>query len=123
MIRSAVKAALLAVLCAAPFGVAAQDVASASGAVLRVLDKTSGDAKDLDVARGQMVREGRLEIAMMDCRYPAGNPSGNAYAALEISEVGKDGLLFSGWMIASSPALSALEHQRYDVWVIRCTTS
>lgn len=110
-----------AVLCAGPL--AAQDVASASGAVLRVLDKTSGDAKDLEVLRGQMVREGRLQIAMQDCRYPAGNPSGNAYAALEITEVDKDGVLFSGWMIASSPALSALEHQRYDVWVIRCITS
>ena len=66
---------------------------------------------------------GSLQIVMKECRYPAGNPSGNAYAALEISENGKEGVLFSGWMIASAPALSALEHQRYDVWVIRCTTS
>lgn len=29
--------------------------------------------------------------------------------------------LFSGWMFASSPGLSALEHPVYDVWVIRCT--
>jgi len=25
-------------------------------------------------------------------------------------------------MIASSPALNALDHPRYDVWVMRCTT-
>lgn len=121
MVRSVLLSIGVALVCAAP--VVAQEVASASGAVLRVLDKTSGDAKDLDVQRGQMIREGRLEISMRECRYPAGNPSGNAYAALDISEMGKDGVLFSGWMIASSPALSALEHQRYDVWVIRCTTS
>ena len=30
-------------------------------------------------------------------------------------------MLFSGWMFASSPGLSALEHPVYDVWVIRCT--
>ncbi|MCW8843320.1 MAG: DUF2155 domain-containing protein, partial [Rhodobacteraceae bacterium] len=30
--------------------------------------------------------------------------------------------LFQGWMIASSPALSALDHPRYDVWVLRCKT-
>ena len=29
-------------------------------------------------------------------------------------------VLFSGWMFASSPALSALEHPVYDVWVIDC---
>ena len=28
--------------------------------------------------------------------------------------------LFSGWMFASSPALNALEHPVYDVWVIDC---
>ncbi|WP_233350527.1 DUF2155 domain-containing protein [Henriciella barbarensis] len=30
------------------------------------------------------------------------------------------GPLFSGWMFASTPGLSALEHPVYDVWVIRC---
>ncbi len=29
--------------------------------------------------------------------------------------------LFSGWMFASSPALNALQHPVYDVWVIACT--
>jgi len=29
--------------------------------------------------------------------------------------------VFSGWMFASSPGLSALEHPVYDVWVIECT--
>ncbi len=30
--------------------------------------------------------------------------------------------IFRGWMFASSPALNALEHPVYDVWVISCTT-
>ena len=28
-----------------------------------------------------------------------------------------------GWMLADSPALSALDHPRYDLWLISCTTS
>lgn len=28
--------------------------------------------------------------------------------------------LFSGWMLASKPAISALDHPVYDVWVIDC---
>ena len=42
---------------------------------------------------------------------------------LEIQEAHPDEAveaLFSGWMFASSPALSALEHPVYDVWVIDC---
>jgi hypothetical protein len=30
--------------------------------------------------------------------------------------------IFAGWMFASSPALNALEHPVYDVWVIDCRT-
>lgn len=101
----------------------AQEVTSASGGILRALDKTSGQTTDLEIRSGGIARMGNLEIVLHDCRYPAGNPSGNAYAALEISELGHLGTIFSGWMIASAPALSAMEHQRYDVWVIRCTTS
>ncbi|MEM6304580.1 MAG: DUF2155 domain-containing protein [Pseudomonadota bacterium] len=96
---------------------------SASGGVLRVLDKISGQTSDLQVPRGGSERLGNLQLTLRDCRYPAGNPSGDAYAAVEISEAGRQGVLFSGWMIASAPALSALEHPRYDVWVIRCATS
>lgn len=107
----------------AGFAAHAQQVTSASGAVLRALDKTSGQTTDIEISAGATKRLGQLQIVMNDCRYPRGNPSGNAYAALEISEAGRAGTLFSGWMIASAPALSALEHPRYDVWVIRCTTS
>lgn len=103
--------------------VLAQEVTSGAGAVLRALDKTSGDTVDIEIARGQTRTLGRLQVVLSDCRYPAGNPAGNAYAALEISETGRAGTLFSGWMIASAPALSALEHPRYDIWVIRCITA
>lgn len=117
MIRLLVLAACLAV------PAAAQEVSSASGAVLRALDKTSGHTSDIELSAGQSARLGNLDIVLNECRYPAGNPSGDAFAELEISETGKTGTVFSGWMIASAPALSALEHRRYDVWVMRCTTS
>jgi len=103
--------------------IAAQEASNAPGGILRALDKTSGDTLDIEMRVGEARTIGSLRIVMKECRYPAGNPSGNAYVSIEISEPGKDGVLFSGWMIASSPALSALEHRRYDVWVIRCITS
>jgi len=112
----------LFLLCFLSSPLAAQEATSAAGGVLRALDKTSGQTTDIEIQSGQSKTLGNLEIVMSDCRYPAGNPSGNAYAALEISEKGKSGTLFSGWMIASAPALSAMEHQRYDIWVMRCTT-
>lgn len=115
------KILMLLALAAAP--ATAQEVASAPGGVLRALDKMSGHSVDIELEAGAGYRLGQLEIYMNECRYPADDPSGNAFASLEIVESETEKSLFSGWMIASSPALNALEHQRYDVWVIRCTTS
>ena len=41
---------------------------------------------------------------------------------ISISDAGVSTPVFAGWMVASSPALSALDHARYDVWVLRCVT-
>lgn len=112
-----------AVLLAGPL-MAQQQTESATGAVLRGLDKMSGQVVDIELPAGRTVQFNRLTITLTECRYPAGNPSGNAYAGLQIIEQGTESaVIFSGWMIASAPALSAMEHPRYDVWVMRCTTS
>ena len=95
----------------------------ASGVMLKGLDKVSGDVTDLDLAVGETAEVGRIEVTVGECRYPEDNPTGEGYAWLTIRAPGRDTTLFEGWMVASSPALNALDHPRYDVWVIRCTTA
>ncbi|WP_037310526.1 DUF2155 domain-containing protein [Ruegeria halocynthiae] len=114
--------ALLAVLLTATGAVAQQKVQSGPGAMLRGLDKVSGQAVDVELQNGQTTAIFGLDVALGDCRYPADNPTGDAFAYLTIWEKGKQDQLFDGWMIATSPALNALDHARYDVWVIRCIT-
>ena len=115
-----IRALLLALLLATP--AAAQEVASARGGVVRWLDKVSGELADLDLSRGQSVVKGRLTIQLDDCRYPVADPASNAYAHLTVTDSLGTKPVFTGWMIASSPALSAMDHPRYDVWILRCDT-
>lgn len=103
---------------------AAQDqAASGTGAVLRGLDKVNGRVVDVKLAIGGIASVFRLEVRLSDCRYPADNPTGDAFAYLTVREGAQGAPQFQGWMIASSPALNALDHSRYDVWVLRCITS
>lgn len=97
-------------------------VSTGSGATLAGLDKLSGKSATLDVKTGQTVALGFLQITLGECRYPSANPSGDAYAWIVVRDQAKEAPVFQGWMIASSPALSALDHARYDVWVKACTT-
>jgi hypothetical protein len=115
-----------------PASVPAQDIAipgqqerilSASGAVLRGLDKVAGTSRDFRLRNGQSDMIGHLQVTLRECRYPDDNPTGEAYAWIDVQDMRANVPLFAGWMIASSPALSALDHARYDLWVLNCITS
>jgi len=87
---------------------------------LRGLDNLNGTAQDIAMRVGETTRFGHLEITADACRVPRDDPAGDAYAFLQIRDIRETVMRFSGWMFASSPALSALDHPRYDVWVVSC---
>jgi hypothetical protein len=98
----------------------AQEFAEAEGGSLRFLDKLTSETGDVTLNRGQAAKFGRLLVRLDSCRYPAANPASDSEAYLTIIEETTGLELFNGWMLASSPALSALDHPRYDVWVLSC---
>ncbi|MEX5578798.1 DUF2155 domain-containing protein [Pseudophaeobacter sp. A-200-2] len=97
-----------------------EQAASGSAAVLRGLDKVNGRTVDAEIPVGGSAEILGLIVTLGECRYPADNPTGDAYAFLTVRSPANGEVFFEGWMIASSPALNALDHNRYDVWVIRC---
>ena len=121
------RALLLSLALALP-AAAQEETAQASGpeftdsdgADLRFLDKLTSETGDVELSVGQAAKFGRLVVQLDSCRYPTGNPASDAEAHLTILEETTNTQLFSGWLLASSPALSALDHPRYDVWVLNC---
>lgn len=97
--------------------------ARAPEAVLRGLDKIAGTTTEMILSAGESARLGRLEIRLGECRYPVDDPESDAFAQLVITDLSAGKMVFSGWMIASSPALSALDDARYDVWVVHCQSA
>ncbi|WP_375691026.1 DUF2155 domain-containing protein [Pseudooceanicola sp. LIPI14-2-Ac024] len=101
-----------------------QHMAEAPGARLKALDKINGDVSEFDMGDGNSVQIGKLVVELRECRYPEDNPEGDGFAYLVITEPSKSAdPIFSGWMIASAPALNPLDHFRYDIWLLRCKTA
>ena len=115
-----------------------------SYATLRALDKITGRSTDIQVQTDMPVVFGSLNIEMKTCYQtpPELPPEAAAFLSIkstqsvqvetmedavdaaDVSTVSEDNpRLFSGWMFASSPGLSALEHPVYDVWVIKCNAA
>jgi hypothetical protein len=92
--------------------------------VLRTLDKSTARTDTIEVNIGETVEFGSLFIKVQSCRKsePLDKPESASF--LQIWEVpvnsDKSEWVFSGWMFASSPALSAMDHSVYDVWVLDC---
>jgi len=92
-------------------------------AVLQALDKITGRVRTIEAPVQQVVRFGTLDVRVRVCRKRPPEEPPESAAFLEITEL-KQGetpkQLFSGWMFASSPAISAIQDPVYDVWVIDC---
>lgn len=92
-------------------------------AVLQGLDKVTARVSTFEAPVGEVVTFGALSIRVRHCdRTPPEEPPESA-AFLEVDEAkpGEEPVeVFTGWMFASSPALNALEHPVYDVWVLEC---
>jgi hypothetical protein len=96
-------------------------------AVLQGLDKVTARVSPVRAALGIPTYFGSLEIVARSCRETPPTEPPESAAFLEIRELppaSDQGApptdLFTGWMFASSPAVSALEHPVYDVWVVDC---
>lgn len=117
----AVGALIGGALC--PIAHAAPDTMEARlGAKLRVLDKITARTTTVDVKLDQTASFAALRVTLRACRENPPTEAPESAAFLEITEQAPDGArkVFSGWMFASSPALSAMEHAVYDVWVLSC---
>lgn len=97
--------------------------ATGVGARLRGLDKLTGETTDIELSNGETTVYARFDVTLKECRYPAEDPSRDAFAYVVIHDRKKDERRFAGWMVASSPALNALDDARYDVWLLSCRTS
>jgi hypothetical protein len=119
--RPIAPAAALSLLLSGLAGATPMDEAKLQG-----LDKITARVSTIEAPVGQPVAFGALEITVRACdkRPPEEPPESAAYVEIVERKVNEEPkTVFSGWMFASSPAVSALEHPVYDIWVLDCISA
>lgn len=95
-------------------------------AILQGLDKVTARISKIDAVINQPIRFGTLLLTVRACQKAPPEETPEVSIFVEVSDI-KQGVspvvIFTGWMFASSPALSALEHPVYDVWAFDCAIS
>jgi hypothetical protein len=90
---------------------------------LRSLDKISARTMTFEARVGSTVKFGPIYIKIQTCRksQPVDPPEAAAFLQIwEVTPKEEAKWVFSGWMFASSPSLSSMDHPVYDVWLIDC---
>lgn len=92
-------------------------------AVFNGLDKITGRVTEFDAPIDRTSTFGALKVTPHVCytRPPTEAPNTTSYVDVEeITLANEQRKIFSGWMFASSPGLSGVEHPIYDVWLVDC---
>lgn len=90
------------------------------------LDKITARITSFDVYMDETVQYGALQITPHACYTRPATEVQRVSVFVDVDQVGLDGKLqriFTGWMFADSPALNAIDHAVYDVWLIDCKQS
>ena len=121
--RAAIMAALLLASGTAGAALVPEQMIERPSAKLQGLDKITARTSTFTIAVGETRQFGSLRVTLRACRENPPIEAPESAAFLEVVESQQDEeaqTVFSGWMFASSPALSAMEHPVYDVWVLGC---
>lgn len=112
-------------LACTPASAAPRKMEDAGIVVMRTIDKLSARTHTFEIPVDKTVKFGNsLFIKVRSCRRasPLDRPESAAFMQIwERKPHEKDSKwIYSGWMFASNPSLSAMDHPIYDVWVIEC---
>ena len=123
MLRKALAAAFAVLAFAAPAlaETLANPVAQFSG-----LDKITGRITTFDVYIDETVQFGALQITPRACYTRPPTETQRTSVFVEVDQVSLKGSIdriFTGWMFADSPALNAIDHAVYDIWLLDCKQS
>lgn len=87
------------------------------------IDKITGRITTFDVYVNETVQFGALQVTPKVCYSRDETEAQKIDSFVEVDEITLDRKIrriFSGWMFADSPALNAVEHPIYDVWLTGC---
>lgn len=87
------------------------------------LDKITGRLIRFDVYVDETVQFGALQITPRACYSRPPTEAQRTSVFVEVDQVSLQGTvtrIFTGWMFADSPALNAVDHAVYDIWLVGC---
>lgn len=92
-------------------------------AQMQAMDKITGRVNVIEVPVGGEVKFGSFSVVVRSCKTRSEDEIPENFAFVDVTDKSFDKEefnIFKGWMFSSSPAINAIEHPIYDVWLLKC---
>ena len=90
---------------------------------MQAMDKITGRVNVIEVPVGGEVKFGSFSVVVRSCKTRSEDEIPENFAFVDVTDKSFDKEefnIFKGWMFSSSPAINAIEHPIYDVWLLKC---
>lgn len=90
---------------------------------IQAMDKITGKVSEIDIPVNGLTNFGTFSILVRKCvtRSAEETPENTAFIDIVDNYQTENPVnIFKGWMFSSTPALNAVEHPIYDVWLLKC---
>lgn len=106
----------------------AKDFQEYDTAIMRSLNKITAKTSTFEAPINAILSFGTIFLEVKTCQKTPPSDIPETQAFIQIweqesstpSEEENSAWLFSGWMFTNAPALSALDHPIYDIWLLDC---
>lgn len=101
----------------------ANNYSDTNTARMQAMDKITGRVNEIDIPINSEVKFGSFSIVVRRCVSSSPEETPENIAFVDIADTYNTQTptnIFKGWMLSSSPALNAVEHPIYDVWLLKC---
>lgn len=96
---------------------------STNAALMQAMDKVTGRVNKITVPVNSKVSYGDFSLVLRACKKRPAEETPENFAFIDVTDksFGKDEYnIFRGWVLSSTPGISAIEHPIYDIWLLEC---
>ena len=122
MIKNSLSAILLSAISLYSISVKAEEITT-NAAIMQAMDKVTGRVNKLTIPVNSKVSFGDFSLVLRMCKKRPAEETPENFAFIDVTDksFGTDEYnIFRGWILSSTPGISAIEHPIYDMWLLEC---
>ena len=97
-----------------------------NSAVMQAMDKVTGRVNKVTIPVKSKISFGDFSLVLRACKKRPAEETPENFAFIDVTDKSfgtEEYNIFRGWVLSSTPGISAIEHPIYDVWLLECVDS